>query len=152
MQTSDAEDRGTEVDRGSQQAAEGGDGSRPEEAVHEPAKLVRMARMIHELLGELREAELDDDLRERLRARLDQTAAEAEQTLSPELRDELARLRSRWNHPASATQAELRIEHAQVAGWLQGLLQGVQDAVSQEQTPEQASAEEAPGPRSPFGP
>lgn len=105
---------------------------KPGETVQEPAKLVRLARMIHELLGEVREADLDEETRQRLRNHVEQTADEVGDVLSPDLRDELTRLRARWSEGGSS-QSELRVEQAQLAGWLEGVLQGIQTALSLEQ-------------------
>lgn len=115
------------------------------ETVQEPAKLVRLARMIHELLGEVREADLDEATRQRLRSHVEQTADEVGDVLSPDLRDELSRLRARWSGEGGASQSELRVEQAQLAGWLEGVLQGIQTALSLEQASNQQGFDQLQG-------
>lgn len=117
----------------------------PGETVQEPAKLVRLARMIHELLGEVREADLDEETRQRLRSHVEQTADEVGDVLSPDLRDELSRLRARWSDEGGSSQSELRVEQAQLAGWLEGVLQGIQTALSLEQASNQQGFDQLRG-------
>lgn len=103
------------------------------ETVQDPAKLVRLGRMITELLGEVREAELDEETLDRLRTHVERTATEVGDSISPDLREELTRLRTLWVESSGVSQAELRVEQAQLAGWLEGVLQGIQGALSAEQ-------------------
>lgn len=86
-------------------------------------KLIRVATMIRRLCAELREMKLDRDAREGLARTYDRIAEELEDTLPPELRRELEELRP--NLGDSPSQAELRVVHAQLLGWLEGLFQGV---------------------------
>lgn len=122
------------------------------ETVQDPAKLVRLSRMIGELLGEVREGELDEGTLVRLRTHVEHTAKELGDVLSPDLHDELTRLRTLWTEASGVSQAELRIEQAQLAGWLEGVLQGIQSALSAEQAAAQQQAAQQPGeqPGSPF--
>jgi hypothetical protein len=46
--------------------------------------------------------------------------------LSPELSEELTRLSSPFDEAAAPSDAELRIAHAQLVGWLEGLFHGIQ--------------------------
>lgn len=115
------------------------------EAIQEPAKLIRLARMIRQLLDESREAELDGQTLGRLRAHVADTTTELGDVLSPDLRDELTRLRAGWTERSGASQAELRIEQAQLVGWLEGILQGIHNALAQEQGAAQESSSQMPG-------
>lgn len=114
------------------------------ETVQDAAKLVRLSRMLGELLSELREAELDAGTLARLRTHVEQTANEVGDALSSDLREELKRLRSLWTDESGVSQAELRIEQAQLAGWLEGVLQGIQNALAAEQAAEQQEGEAGP--------
>lgn len=124
---------------------EGAESENPAETVQEPAKLVRLARMIHELLSEVREADLDEETRQRLRSHVEQTADEVGDVLSPDLREELSRLRTRWSGEGGSSQSELRVEQAQLAGWLEGVLQGIQTALSLEQASNQQGLDQLRG-------
>ena len=115
------------------------------ETVQEPAKLVRLAYMIHQLLSEVRETELDTQTRTRLRTQVDQTAREAADVLSPDLGEELDRLRTRWSEEDGVSQSELRVEQAQLVGWLEGVLQGIQTALSAEQATAQSELQQLSG-------
>lgn len=119
------------------QSADTGEENTDDETVQDPAKLVRLGRMIGELLGEVRQAELDEQTLGRLRSHVEQTAGEVGDAISPDLRDELARLRTLWADANGVSQAELRVEQAQLAGWLEGVLQGIQGTLSAEQAQEQ---------------
>ncbi|GGM72238.1 hypothetical protein GCM10010106_18190 [Thermopolyspora flexuosa] len=87
-------------------------------------KLIRLAVMIRHLCEEMRELKLDQHARQRLADTYDRISAELAGSLPPELRQELEQLRP--NLSESPTQAELRVVHAQLLGWLDGLFQGVQ--------------------------
>ena len=97
------------------------------EAVEQPAKVMRIGSMIKLLLDEVRQSDLDEPSRERLREIYETSVAELSSALSPDLRDELGRLA----HPFSESEnppseAELRIAKAQLVGWLEGLFHGIQ--------------------------
>ena len=61
-------------------------------AISEPAKVMRIGSMIRTLLDEVREAELDEASRDRMREIYEQSVSELSEALAPELREELARL------------------------------------------------------------
>ncbi len=97
------------------------------EAVEQPAKVMRIGSMIKLLLDEVRQSDLDEPSRERLREIYETSVAELSSALSPDLRDELGRLA----HPFAAgdtppSEAELRVAKAQLVGWLEGLFHGIQ--------------------------
>lgn len=100
----------------------------PEEepAVSEPAKVMRVGTMIKQLLDEVRAADLDEPSRERLRAIYDRSIEELGGALSPDLRDELARLAFPFDDDEVPTEVELRMAQAQLVGWLEGLFHGIQ--------------------------
>ena len=107
------------------------DGQAPAEdeepAVSEPAKVVmRVGTMIKQLLDEVRNGGLDEPSRERLRGIYDRSIEELGGALSPELREELARLAFPFDEDEVPTEVELRMAQAQLVGWLEGLFHGIQ--------------------------
>ena len=106
------------------------DGQGPEEdeepAVSEPAKVMRVGTMIKQLLDEVRSGGLDEPSRERLRGIYDRSIEELGGALSPELREELARLAFPFDEDEVPTEVELRMAQAQLVGWLEGLFHGIQ--------------------------
>lgn len=132
-----------EREAGQDQEPEPGEQGSPEEAeaIQEPAKLIRLARMVRQLLDESREVELDEQTLGRLRTHVANTAHELGEVLSSDLRDELTRLRGGWSEHGEGSQPELRIEQAQLVGWLEGILQGIHNALAQEQ----GSGQQNPG-------
>ncbi len=127
-----------EHDQGAQQPAEtragraegraeghaGEAGPKPDlEEVPYPDKLVRLAVMVRHLLAELKGLDLDAAGRARLRAAYERVSEELTGLLPEELAAELARLRPKLHDLPS--QAELRVAHAQLLGWLDGISHGV---------------------------
>ena len=105
--------------------AEGDDGG-PHESVESPGKVMRIGSMIKQLLEEVRQTELDEPSRERLREIYDTSITELSQSLSPDLQEELARLALPFEPDTAPTGPELRIAKAQLVGWLEGLFHGIQ--------------------------
>lgn len=103
------------------------------EAVEEPAKVMRIGMMIKQLLEEVREADLDDASRGRLREIHASTLRELESALAPELREELGRLIEPFSAEEPPSAGELRIAQAQLVGWLEGLFHGIQTALVAQQ-------------------
>src|SRR5690349_15371438 len=64
----------------------------PREAVSEPAKVMRVGSMIKQLLEEVRNTELDEESRERVKEIYETSVRELASALSPDLQDELGRL------------------------------------------------------------
>ena len=95
------------------------------ESVEQPAKVMRIGSMIRQLLEEVRQAPLDDASRSRLKEIYETSVRELAEGLSPDLRDELARLALPFDQD-SPSDAELRIAQAQLVGWLEGLFHGIQ--------------------------
>lgn len=100
--------------------------SAPNDEVHHPAKVMRIATMVRTLLDEIKSAPLDEASRARVQDVYETSVKELEDVLSEDLRDELARLSLPFADDASPTDAELRIAHAQLVGWLEGLFHGIQ--------------------------
>ena len=96
------------------------------ESVESPGKVMRIGSMIKQLLEEVRQTELDEPSRERLREIYDTSIAELSTALSPDLQDELARLALPFEPDTAPTGPELRIAKAQLVGWLEGLFHGIQ--------------------------
>ena len=101
-------------------------GEEPTEAVSSPGKVMRIGSMIKQLLEEVRQTELDEPSRERLREIYDTSITELCSSLSPDLQDELGRLALPFEPDTAPTGPELRIAKAQLVGWLEGLFHGIQ--------------------------
>jgi hypothetical protein len=95
------------------------------EAIQHPAKVMRIASMARQLLEEVRQAELDPASRSRMRDIYETSVRELAEVLSPDLQEELARLSLPFDQE-SPSDAELRVAHAQLVGWLEGLFHGIQ--------------------------
>ncbi len=102
------------------------DPERPEAMVQEPGKVLRIGAMVKQLLEEVRAAPLDQASRERLRDVYQTSVREVAAGLSPDLRDELGRLTLPFVNGETPTDPELRVAHAQLVGWLEGLFHGIQ--------------------------
>lgn len=105
----------------------------PAELVEQPAKVMRVASMIKQLLEEVRSAPLDDAGRARLAQIHSQSIAELKEGLAPELVEELDRLALPFGEGSTPSDAELRIAQAQLVGWLEGLFHGIQAALVAQQ-------------------
>lgn len=97
------------------------------EFVSEPAKLLRIASMIRELLAEVRQSSLDEGGRKRLRTIYDRAVNELKEGLSEDLQQELGTLTIPLE--GTSTESEIRLAQAQLVGWLEGLFQGIQAAL-----------------------
>jgi hypothetical protein len=102
-------------------------------AVEEPAKVMRIGTMIKQLLEEVRATELDDASRRRLKEIHAASLRELEAALSPDLREELARIIAPFDDDLTPSDGELRIAQAQLVGWLEGLFHGIQTALMAQQ-------------------
>ena len=130
-----------------------GGGPKPGEFIEQPAKLIRIAAMIRELLEEVRQSSLDDAGRQRLRQVYDRALTALREGLSDDLQKELDTL----TIPLEATpsQSEIRIAQAQLVGWLEGLFHGIQAALWAQHMQARAQLEEMrrrglpPGPMEP---
>jgi hypothetical protein len=111
-----------------------------EEAITQPAKLLRIASMVRELLEQTRQASLDEPGRKRLADIYSRAVGELAEVLSPDLRDELGQLAPPID--SMPTEAELRVAQAQLVGWLEGLFHGIQAAMFAQQAAAQAQFQE----------
>jgi Protein of unknown function (DUF2587) len=111
-----------------------------QEFIQQPAKLMRIAAMVKELLGEVRQSTLDDVGRKHLRQIHERALAALRETLSDELQNELQALSLPLGDDAS--QSEIRIAQAQLVGWLEGLFQGIQAALWSQHMAARAQLEE----------
>jgi len=125
------------------EAADGTDAERnPTELIEEPAKVMRIGSMIKQLLDEVKAAPLDDASRRRLAEIHASSVRELKTGLAPELADELDRLSFPFATDAPPSDAELRIAHAQLVGWLEGLFHGIQTALFAQQMAARAQLEQ----------
>jgi len=113
----------------------------PTDAIQQPAKVMRIATMVKQLLEEVRHASLDEAGRTRLADIYETSVRELGAVLSDDLKYELARLSLPFaaNTPSDA---ELRIAHAQLVGWLEGLFHGIQAMLFAQHAESQARFEE----------
>ena len=95
------------------------------ETIDHPAKVMRIGTMLKQLLAEVRSTELDEASRQRLREIYETSVGEVGSALSPDLREELARLASPFDQAEAPSAGELQIAKAQLVGWLEGLIQGM---------------------------
>ena len=130
---------------------------RESEAVEHPAKVMRIGSMIKLLLEEVRQSDLDEASRDRLRDIYETSVKELSEALSPDLRDELGRLAHPFAGTEPPSEAELRIAKAQLVGWLEGLFHGIQATLFAQQMAARQQLEEMrrrlpPGAPVPGGP
>ena len=98
-----------------------------DEFVEHPAKLLRIASMVRELLEEVRQASLDESGRKRLMEVYQRSVEELRGSLSDDLRKELDSLAIPFEGVPS--ESEIRVAQAQLVGWLEGLFHGIQAAL-----------------------
>ena len=102
-------------------------GQPPVALVEQPAKLIRIASMIRELLEDVRQSKPDEAGRKRLRDVYERALAALKEGVSKELQDELETLTLPLENTPS--ESEVRLAQAQLLGWLEGLFQGIQAAL-----------------------
>jgi hypothetical protein len=141
---------------------EGGEASAGETTIEQPGKLLRIASMLRELIEEVQRSSLDEPARDRLREIYERSVSELGESLSEDLRQELAELAPPLERGAS--ESEVRVAQAQLLGWLEGLFHGIQAALWTQQMQARAALEEMrrrslpsgssgpPGERPPEGP
>ncbi|HMG43407.1 MAG TPA: bacterial proteasome activator family protein [Acidimicrobiales bacterium] len=115
---------------------------RQSEAVEHPAKVMRIGSMIKLLLEEVRQSDLDEPSRDRLRDIYETSVSELSEALSPDLRDELGRLAHPFAAEGVPSEAELRVAKAQLVGWLEGLFHGIQATLFAQQMAARQQLEE----------
>lgn len=129
------------------------DPSEPEDTIEEtidhPAKVMRIGTMMKQLLEEVRSTELDEPSRDRLRDIYETSITELGEALSADLREELGRLALPFGGGDTPSGAELQIAKAQLVGWLEGLIQGMQAMLFAQQM---AAQQQLQSMRSQIGP
>jgi hypothetical protein len=114
----------------------------PGEAVAQPAKVMRIGTMVRLLLDEVRQAPLDEASRKRLSDIYHRAVDELGEVLSPDLREELEEFAPVFEQGTAPSESELRIAHAQLVGWLEGLFHGIQAALFAQQMEARSQLEE----------
>ncbi len=105
-----------------------------DEQIADPTKLIRVATMIQRLLIDRGEVELDEASQRRLVDIYIRSLEDLRDVLSDDLRDELSHMFIHRSVAADPpTPSELRVIHAQLVGWLNGLFQGVQASIASQQ-------------------
>lgn len=100
------------------------------EVVDQPGTLIRIASVAEHLLRELREGELDRAARDRMREAHNSLIRRLEDILSEDLRNEMSAMSlSLTDESHLPTPSELRVAEAQLVGWLEGLLHGIQISI-----------------------
>ena len=112
---------------------EGDSAERLDESIEQPAKVMRVGTMMKQLLDEVRAATLDEASRDRLKEIYETSVSELGSALSADLREELGRLALPFADDVAPSNDELRIAQAQLVGWLEGLVQGIQAALFAQQ-------------------
>jgi hypothetical protein len=111
--------------------------------VEQPAKVMRIGSMIRQLLEEVRAAPLDEASRARLAQIHQRSIKELEDGLAPELIEELERISLPFTDTGNTpSEAELRVAHAQLVGWLEGLFHGIQTTLFAQQMAARAQLEQ----------
>lgn len=82
--------------------------------------------MLRQLLTEIRADSLDELSRNRLKEIYEASVEELGDAVSADLQAELNRLTLPLDDEQAPSQDELRIVKAQLVGWLEGLIQGIQ--------------------------
>lgn len=98
-----------------------------------PVKVLRIGSMILRLLDEVREGPLDEAARTRLMEIHQRSVQELQDGLAPGLVAELHRLWLPLTGGSAASEDELRIGQAQLAGWIGGLVHGIEAAIAAQQ-------------------
>lgn len=135
----------------------------PQPDVSDPAKLIRLGTMLQALLAEVQREAPDEKGRARLAQIHTETIEELGGILSEDLRDELAEFNVCCANNETPSDGEIRVAQAQLVGWLQGLLRGMQAsataqaAMAQRQLMQVQSGQPGPGapmqrPQHPRGP
>jgi hypothetical protein len=125
----------TEEGRDRDSAHEPGDAQSLGEAIDRPGRVLRIGTMTRQILEELRQTALDEPSRSRVEKLYGVTIRELSGGLSPDLGEELRRVAPAFSEGHPPSEPELRIAHAQLTGWLEGLFQGLQSALVAQPAP-----------------
>ena len=123
----------------------------PRGGITEPGKLMRIAVMLRELQEEVRRASPDEAGRGMLRKLHERALAELCEVLSPDLQEELKELVMPFEE-GTPTESEILIGQAQLVGWLEGLFQGIQVTLFNQQLQAKAQFEQMRQRGLPSGP
>jgi hypothetical protein len=105
-----------------------------DEAIEQPAKLVRIASMVQRMLNEVRDVEMDEASRRRLAKVYNRVVDELADILPGNLREELSAMVIHIvTSEEPPSQSELQLLHAQLVGWLEGLFHGIQASIASQQ-------------------
>jgi hypothetical protein len=110
------------------------------EFIQHPAKLLRITSMIRGLLEEVRQTALDEAGRIRMREVYESSRHELKDVLSEDLQRELEALV--FPLEGTPSESEIRVAQAQLVGWLEGLLHGIQAALWTQHMQARAQLEE----------
>lgn len=132
--------------------AEPADDGERRSSVEEPGKLLRIAVMLREMQEEVRRAPTDDAGRERLKIVYDRAVGQLVDALSGDLREELTTLNLGFDKDSIPSESEILIAQAQLIGWLEGLFQGIQAAIVNQQMVARQQLEQMRGRGLPGGP
>ena len=113
----------------------------PRGGISEPGKLMRIAVMLRELQEEVRRASPDDSGRGMLKQVHERALRELCEVLSPDLQEELKELVMPFEND-TPSESEIRIGQAQLVGWLEGLFQGIQVTLFNQQLQAKAQFEQ----------
>ncbi|MCU1393035.1 MAG: hypothetical protein JWM34_1463 [Ilumatobacteraceae bacterium] len=126
------------------------------ETVTAPAKVMRIGSMVKQLLEEVKGTDLDEASRERLAEIYERSIVELAEALSPDLQQELRMLTLPFKDGVAPSTGEIRVAHAQLVGWLEGLFHGIQATLFAQQLAARQQFEQmrgiAPGPDSGIDP
>jgi hypothetical protein len=111
-----------------------------DEHIEHPAKLLRITQMVRGLLEEVRRAPLDESGRTQMRAIHQKTLDQLKDALSAELHHELETFVMPLDQ--TPTESEIRVAQSQLAGWLEGLIHGIQAALLAQHAEAQARHQE----------
>jgi hypothetical protein len=126
------------------------DDAQDQPAISEPGKLMRIALMLREMQEEVRRADMDAAGRDRLRVVHDRALTQLKSVLSDDLSAELDTLTLPFEAD-TPTESEIRVAQAQLIGWLEGLFQGIQAAIMNQQMAARAQLEQMRGRGLPQG-
>ena len=119
--------------------------------ITEPGKLMRIAVMLRELQEEVRRASPDEAGRGMLRKLHERALGELCEVLSPDLQEELKELVMPFEE-GTPSESEILIGQAQLVGWLEGLFQGIQVTLFNQQLQARAQFEQMRQRGLPAGP
>jgi hypothetical protein len=116
------------------------EGEEGQQVVAHPAKLLRIASMIREIVEEVRQTSLDEKGRARLAEVYQASVGQLREALSGDLQRELDELSAPLE--GTESESEIRVAQAQLLGWLEGLFHGIQAALWAQHAQAQAALDE----------